>query len=666
MPPLPSTTMEAESIKLQSTSGPTQPELSVLEQVEVKVHVKHDSSPRLKRCSSLPPFVDSLSPFIDSPSPFIDSPLPLTEHSSGVLGGNSNTELLAEVTSLCHDLQLSTYEYATLEDRYGKLWSRHLELRKTASAYDDIIRGFPSHEGQTVSIDQLQSEAGREGLRAKALEADILRPTIREAGGLQALVSQANLVNSLIEQAGGLQKLVESLSETHTLRKKVEDMAETSRHESQQHTSLMCELAEVRTKAQKYEKLQQAFATIQKEPADSHSKQQGLAYPSLTVGRDMNQSRKASMLASSQSTRSNASSVSITMNPERARLLSGASFDSGFGRDLHNTSPPPVFQPERKTGANSVPLRAPLGLPWRADLNYGRLNAKRKEPGEASGNVAKRPRLNVERASAMVHGSLAGQAQPNTNNFDSLLKQHSRIPGNTPETHARVDKLAFQLLPMAWPISMSLPVLMSQKVGVASDIKPGGWIVEHVPRVHTITTEPIQTTSTEETNVKLEEGELEDDDQKPQIMALSKCQLSVQAAMGLKRYPIAFFHGAPDPKQGICKGLKAGNIPSHVADFLANELSKFISNSNVHLWNSMPPNKNICILSYLIDGHRPSDQPQPRRACSVCSSEDQQPRPCAMLQDFFGARIVIFLPLHEKQRNKIGCKDRGFWVLGAQ
>jgi hypothetical protein len=284
------------------------------------------------------------------------------------------------------ELRLSSFEYSALEDRHKRLERQHRELQDLASAYSAVIRGLSATDGQTVSIDQLQAEAGREGLRAKALEADVLRPLIRESGGLQALISQTNVMRALIDKAGGLRELEQFVSDLRMIRDTLHELrgsrgsaglAAEVRDLLQSKQKLDGLASEVdgpsglREKAVKYEKLARAFADVQ----------------------------NTSMLQRPPAS-------DIAMNPARARMISATPLEADPDRDLYE-APPPVAKPNNRTGSNNTPLGALQEQPPDSNL-------KRKGPeNSASSMPAKRPRVDVGRASALLQTSLpAARSNP--------------------------------------------------------------------------------------------------------------------------------------------------------------------------------------------------------------------------------------------------------------
>lgn len=331
------------------------------------------------------------------------SPPPLTEDNSGVLDDGEIDEQQGAVGSLqgqlsyiesfltntiAGELQLSNFEYSALKDRYKRLERQHSELQDLASAYSECIRGFSATNGQTVSIDQLQAEAGREGLRAKALEADVLRPLVRETGGIQALISQTSTMRTIIDKAGGLRELELFVSDLRTIRdtldelrgsrgllglpEEVRDLLESK----QQLDGLASEVDGpngLREKAAKYEKLTKAFADEQNAST--------IRRPAIS---------------------------DAAMNPARARMISATPLDTDPNRDLYE-APPPVAEPNNRTGSNNTPLGALQDQPLAFTL-------KRKNPENPASSIpVKRLRVDVGRASTVLQASLSASVGKSTN-----------------------------------------------------------------------------------------------------------------------------------------------------------------------------------------------------------------------------------------------------------
>ncbi|KAF1931587.1 uncharacterized protein M421DRAFT_2245 [Didymella exigua CBS 183.55] len=307
------------------------------------------------------------------------SPAPLIDGTSDIPEDGEIGKQQFKVGSLQGELQLANLEYSALEDRYKRLERQHSELQDLASAYSEVIRGFSVIDQPTVCIDQLQAEAGRDGLRAKALEADVLRPLVRESGGLQALISQINIMRNIIDKAGGLQELEQFVSDLRTIRDTIDELrgsrglvglaAEVRDllQSKQKQDRLAAEVNGpngLREKAAKYEKLAKTFADVQ-----NTSKLQW---------------RSASNAA---------------MNPARARMISATPLEVDPDRDLYE-APPPVAKPNNRTGSNNTPLGASQDQPSESSL-------KRKGPETSASTMpAKRPRIDVGRASTLLHASL--------------------------------------------------------------------------------------------------------------------------------------------------------------------------------------------------------------------------------------------------------------------
>lgn len=303
------------------------------------------------------------------------------------------------------ELQISALENSALKDRFGRLERQYSELQDLASAYSEVIRGFSPAHGQTVSIDQLQAEAGRDGLRAKALEADVLRPLIREVGGLQALISQIQTMKTLIHNAGGLRELEKFVSDLHTIRDTlhefrgprgldglVPEVRELLKSQ-QEHAALKSRVDGpngLEVKAARYDKLIQAFTDVQRG----------------TVA------------------------ASVMMNPARARLISETPFEADPDRDLYE-GPQPVAKPLNKTGSNNTPLGTPQvqAIAQPASQATGSSTLKRESADIAPSVSAKRPRVDIGRASAMVHASLIATNAPATGLKTRAQSRHVESEG---------------------------------------------------------------------------------------------------------------------------------------------------------------------------------------------------------------------------------------------
>lgn len=257
-------------------------------------------------------------------------------------------------------LRLASYEYDGLQQRHHKLQLRHEELYKLCLAYRDVICGFSSSEEQSVSIDQLRAEAGRKGMRAKALEADVLKPIIREAGGLHALMSRMESMRPLIEIVGGpqgLEDLIPDLEEVGGSQGLHKLIGEAKMLREQQ--------LGLAAKAAKYDKLVQTFNDMK-----------ALLEPT-------------------------APAETTTMNPARASLIASMPLENDPHRDLYE--PPPVEKPRNKTGSNNIPLGPPrvreqpaIRLSTQPWLKREQIDDTREEM------VSKRSRIELELDSAVM------------------------------------------------------------------------------------------------------------------------------------------------------------------------------------------------------------------------------------------------------------------------
>lgn len=313
---------------------------------------------------------------------------------------------------LADQLELSAYEYAALEERYRTLQVQHSESRKLGQTLNDVIYGSSSYEDQTVSIEQLRAEAGHEGLRAKALKLDAVRPIIRGAGGLQLMMTQAQSISSLIEDAGGLEELRALVADAHMLRFRVHEVGGLAgiddlisqvnvlQSSHQELVELKAQLDKpdgLRAKVQKYSKLQQAFYAIETGATfDSTQMSQNDAYP-LTHGTKNSLATDKKIQPAPTST--------MGMNPARAQLLTKAPTRDP-NRDLYEPKPP-VTNPHNKTGSNDVPLGQPRGGKRSEDMGSKAFEKRRHDGEERVPSVAKRPRVDLGRASALVQATLA-------------------------------------------------------------------------------------------------------------------------------------------------------------------------------------------------------------------------------------------------------------------
>jgi hypothetical protein len=536
-------------------------------------------------------------------------------------------------------LDLSTYEYAALEERYHTLASQLSEHRKLNMTYADIIKGTSSYEDEDVSIEQLRKEAGREGLRMKALEADVLRPVARDAGGPQALVSQALSVRELIEQAGSLEELKGTFMDAQMLRLRVNEVGglhgldhlvstvQSLRSEQQEYAELKAKLDGpdgLQAKATKYTLLQQAFAVIDNSSA-----------------------------LNSTPSEATPSEATVPMNPARARLINSTPDYQDPDRDLYE---PKLLMPNssRKTGSNDVPL-GPLRSGKRsADQSSSDWRKKRRPDDGKESNAARRPRVDVDRASAMVHATLSpsiqgsstapfvfGRPTIGTNQFTfEYGNEHGgRLHAGSSYRPEAVQRDTTKLTGDSY-------------AAVGTNVNNNMIGLVDRSRSPVIKTEDL-------------------DDAEPFTPSIGRLRTSTKNVSNAKvlvgGLPIALWIGESSPaKYNPDSLIKASDIPSDLAEYLFGEMKKYLMVSTLHAWNEMPANPDTCILRYLIDGHRPSGQPQDLRTCKSCSSGwVKQHRPCALLLDVYGVRTVVFLPLRDAVRRNVAWTEKKFWVMHA-
>lgn len=354
---------------------------------------------------------------------------------------------------------MTTYEYLSLQDRLKRLERQYSELQDLATAYSEVIRGFPPTEGLAVSIDQLQAEAGRNGLRAKALEADMLRPLIREAGGLQALITQTHTVKTLIEKAGGLQELEQFVSDLRTIRDTLDELRGSQglgslASEVRQLLTIKQEYAELksqvngtsslRAKAARYDRLMQAFTDVQ---ADIPYQQLNTATSKSNSIHPKHNIHNTIAPTNRPPTGGGGSTAAPSiMNPARARLISTTPLEADPDRDLYEATPP-VTKPLNKTGSNNTPLGTSQAQSVGQLANQATpfLTLKRKRPDCITpSGLAKLPRVGFRRDSAPVQASLVNATVDSTEQvsvqFDKITARIGTV-GFTPRVQAnRVDK----------------------------------------------------------------------------------------------------------------------------------------------------------------------------------------------------------------------------------
>ncbi|KAJ4992372.1 hypothetical protein SVAN01_02081 [Stagonosporopsis vannaccii] len=578
-----------------------------------------------------------------SPPPVIEAAASTTEDQEGEEKQNDNGFLRTQ-------LQLSKLEYSALHDRFKKLQQQHSELQDLASAYREVIRGSSSVHDPTTPIDQLQVEAGRDGLRAKALEADVFRPLVREAGGLQALITQTNTMRTLITKAGGLRELEHFVSDLRTIRDTLDEfkgsqglvgLASEVRDlltKKQICTELQSEVHGangLRAKAAKYEKLVRAFNEVQSDTSFQRS-----------------------------------TSNSTAMNPARAQMISATPLEADPDRDLYE-APPPVEKPNNKTGSNNIPLGTP---------QVQSSSKRRKSESAAASIPEKRLRVELKQASALMQASLPAAINK------------SAIGGSCQSNVAmtQADIAAFNS--HAWSSLIQGENNLTGLVGSQ-------------PRTQTAAAPPKRTGRMRPDTRYADVGYLStsgmpkysstlpDQDTQPHLDAKSDpvpfaARVSIQPPLFLPDQPGSGAYMALRPAAASVApidprynqvgasntsaawdayqsyGLKKGfQIPGDlVATFVA-ELSSRIPIAKYSAYEAMAPNHDTCILRYMIDGHRPSGVAQDRIACTLCT---YQRRPCALLQDINGVRTIVFLPLRPDLRHGETWSKKTYWVQELQ
>jgi hypothetical protein len=317
--------------------------------------------------------------------------------------------------------------------------SQHNNLRQLTTAYNELIHGTSGFEEPDVGIEQLRADAGNEGLRAKALEADALRPVIRDAGGLQAVTFLTQSARALIEQAGSLEKLNEIVLDTTMIRLRVQQLgglqgldqlvtdSKLLLVEQQAFAKLTRSVGGpdgLRAKALKYDRLQQAFAATERDPGGNNTptnvatatsmknstaieRGSGIEYvKNNALPPNPIRKQSAKPPSSAHSTISSSEFV-VKMNPARAQLLSSAPNRKDPDRYLYEPRPPPVRNPGRGMSANDEPLGRPRSKEPYMVTDNPVIPIKRKSEGPPQANVTKRPRADLGRPSALVQATLA-------------------------------------------------------------------------------------------------------------------------------------------------------------------------------------------------------------------------------------------------------------------
>jgi hypothetical protein len=659
---------------------------------------------------------------VNMPLVAYSSPPSSVDDSSGLLDKSDAVSQHGDTSSLCSEfsrnsccyidsdikdqLELATYEYAALEERYRALSAQHSELRKLSMAYHDVTKGSASYGDTDVSIDQLRTEAGREGLRAKALEADVVRPIIRDAGGPQALVSQTQSFQQLLERVGGLEELNNMVLDAQMLRPRVDDVGGLNgldnliirsnllRSEQREHSELRAQVLGkdgLRDKARKYDELQQAFAAVERGNAIARTPieyvgpgaKRSVIHPVIPVSTITHVSKSIT-----QAPRNTSSEVAVKMNPDRARLLTSTPPRSDPNRDLYE--PQPLMRDSsRKTGSNDVPLgrlRDTEPSTGQGPQNVA-TGMKRKYEQEPQNIGAKRPQVDIGRASALLQASFAGTST-----------DPAFFPFNTDRSHATTDRLSIensrehnQRPSLNYGVEHTFKNRLDggqyqvtkreQNRGQDAELNRPAPYRNDRSSVDNL----IGTGNRSRQPVVVKREDMSDDPQATRVSDLQAAHFLDSLAvvhsdistagvndqgstkMMVGGYPIALWIGGSNPtSRNPTDLIKPKDVPLALSSFLSGEIKKYMTNIDFKLWNDFPPNSNTCILRYLVEGHRPSGQPQERRACRSCSSAwVRHHRPCALLQEIDGVRVVVFMPLRNALRGGIPWTEKRYWVMNT-
>jgi hypothetical protein len=525
-----------------------------------------------------------------------------------------------------------------LEEQHQKLTSQNRDLHKLCSAFYEMIHGHYS-QAELTSLEQLRTEPGYEGLRAQALEAKILRPIVCEAGGLTAFVSQMTTVRSLIEQAGGLPQLVELVSEQHLMKISVDEAGGL-----QGLHDLISEVEGLR-------KWKNESKAVLEGPTGYVAKARQLDEILQAFGGLQGLHDLISEVESLRAKQNEEMGSRAALEGPDGLVAKAAKFDRlvrAFG-DIQNASleaervMPNNPAPLSRTGSNKEPLgprparerstsRLISSPPSKRSHDYGRLKREVSEDLGAGFTVNKRPRLESGRSSALVQSSRTTR----------IAFETSRSTAMTKQKQPRFDQLAQTL----WNQLRDAPRSVAQPI-----------------RTMAPPTAPRADVGARSTSTQVQPAVSIAD------MGARSTSVQLTASVSVHGYPIAIWAGASSAMASMSDGVlrKMYDLPGPLT-FLAGELNKYITSFNVQLLHSMPANGDTCVLRYLIEGHRPSGQPQERRACLYCTSVQLgNYRPCALLWMIGGVRTIVFLPLKNGMIGKhADCRNAGHYMLGVQ
>ncbi|XPS97260.1 hypothetical protein M3J09_006495 [Ascochyta lentis] len=633
------------------------------------------------------------------------SPPPLIEDMPNLLEDGENHENQEATSSLRSELQLSTLEYSALNDRFKRLERQHSELQDLATAYSEVIRGLSPTENQDVPINQLQAESGHDGLRAKALEADVLRPLIREAGGLQALVSQIHTMRTLIDKAGGLRELEVSVSDLRTIRDILDELRGSQGlgglaaevrdllTHKQQHAELKSQVDKpngLRVKAAKYEKLMEAFTDVQ---TDAKHWQQSLPTSTGNAAR--------ATTNSTQPARNQQSSTGpAAMNPARARLISATPLEVDPDRDLYEPAPP-VAKPLNRTGSNNTPLGTPQvqSVAELAKQAPSFSTLKRKGTENTASGDQKRPRVNLDRASALVQATLPldtkqrvrrGSGQSNAFAGGPDLRNRAQ-PSRSESESTVVGDVGSRPRMQTAAATLKMPDWMR------ADVRFGDVGFTSSPTAHAPTHSSAPSSQDVEPRADTRSGSVRlgtagmsvpssllaakagagvEGRRAPQMGSTSSAVQDddLKTLKALFKHPVALWVGSTDAYASSAWDAyqsydlkRDAQIPDELLVCLLNELVKYVNMENLSTYEQMLPSRGTCIVSHVLGEYRSAGLPQERRACQACTSAwAGQSRPCALLQDVNGVRTIIFLPLGKHLRSDKRWSDKAYWVRAEQ
>jgi hypothetical protein len=424
----------------------------------------------------------------------------------------------------------------------------------------------------------------------------------------------------------------------------------------------------LRVRALKYEMLQQAFAAIERAPTNTPTQ---TSAPTANIpAKQIKTSPSSGIIATVPD------GSTVKMNPERARLLSATPHPHDPDRDLYE----PKLQPKlrdlskKADNANNVPLRRrpPLPpFPTRSSLDRDLPGTwrKRRHEGEPQASSAKRPRVDPGHVSALVQATLAASGVGPPSSHDGRpLPTMSRFPLNYSETANRPRQSKEE------PAQSREQRIASVQAEVDQLIESCGELMERTsPILNRCDRSGVESLLGSGDHLQRSMVKREGTTGDPRAAGSNKTSTTRSSKQGRAQvliggYPIAVWKGTSKTGDFFASELITDDkIPSELAHFLYINMKEFVDNGNTNTWNDMPPNSDTSVLRYLLDNHRPSGQPQERRACRTCSSSwVGHHRPCAPLQVVDGFRTLVFMPLRDDLRRGLKWHEKGFWLIGAE